>query len=160
MESCSKIIENIIQTLSMRGESITFAESCTGGQIAAELTAVSGASAVFNGAVVTYSNEIKHQWLGVSSDTLEKYGAVSSQCVREMLSGVLLMADADHAVAVSGIAGPTGGTPDKPVGTVYIGIKTPYGEEIYHNLFDGDREAVQKQSVCFAIEKFAEIAKI
>jgi nicotinamide-nucleotide amidase len=77
-----------------------------------------------------------------------------------MLSGALMMANADHAIAVSGIAGPTGGTPDKPVGTVYIGIKTPYNEEIHHNLFDGDREAVQEQSACFAIENFAKLMKI
>jgi nicotinamide-nucleotide amidase len=160
MKNCKDIIQSIIKTLEAKGESITFAESCTGGGIAAEFTAISGSSAVFNGSVVTYSNEIKHQWLGVSSDILEKYGAVSSQCVHEMLSGALMMANADHAIAVSGIAGPTGGTSDKPVGTVYIGIKTPNGEEIYHNLFDGDRQAVQEQSVCFAIENFAKITKI
>jgi len=159
METCTEITKKIIARLKEKNGSITAAESCTGGQIAAEITAVSGASDVFNGSVVTYSNEIKHLWLGVKKETLEKYGAVSAECVHEMLSGALRMADADHAIAVSGIAGPTGGTPDKPVGTVYIGIKTPEAEEIYHNLFDGDREIVQRQSVCFALEKLAEMTE-
>ncbi len=160
MKNIRNTTQKIIETLAKRGESITFAESCTCGRVAAEFTAISGASAVLNGSVVTYSNEIKHRWLGVSQETLQKYGAVSRQCVHEMLSGVLEMAKADHAIAISGIAGPTGGTLDKPVGTVYIGIKTPETEEIYHNIFDGDRESVQEQSVVFAIKNFARLAKI
>ncbi len=160
MKTCRKITEKIIKTLANRGQTITFAESCTGGRVAAEFTAVSGASAVFNGSVVTYSNKIKHQWLGVKEETLNKHGAVSAECVHEMLNGALKIAKSDHAIAISGIAGPTGGTPDKPVGTVYIGIKTPDTEEIYHNVFEGNREEVQKQSVTFAIEHFAKLAKI
>jgi len=154
MKTYRTITEQIINKLKSTGETITFAESCTGGRIAAEFTAISGASAVLNGSVITYSNEIKHQWLNVSEQTLLKYGAVSAQCVAEMLTGVVAMSGADYAIAVSGIAGPTGGTPDKPVGTVYIGIMVPNQKpKIYHNLFDGDREQVQSSSVEFAIKQ-------
>jgi len=159
MKTLQKTTQSIIATLIERGQTITFAESCTGGQISAEFTAIAGVSAVLDGAVVSYANRIKGQWLGVRGDTLERHGAVSAECVAEMLSGVLGLAGADCAIAVSGIAGPSGGTIDKPVGTVYIGIKTPKSEAIYHNLFDGDRTSVQRQSVEFAIEKMAETLK-
>ncbi len=160
MKNLNTITEKIIRTLAARQQTITFAESCTGGRIAAAFTAISGASAVLGGACITYSNEIKHRWLGVSRDVLEAYGAVSEACVLQMLEGAVKMADADVAIAVSGIAGPTGGTPDKPVGTVYIGILTPEEKKVYHCLFDGDREAVQQQSVQFAIETLGKILKI
>ncbi len=151
-----QLTQNIIDTLVERGYSITFAESCTGGRIAAAFTAISGASAVVNGSCVTYSNEIKHRWLGVSDDTLETYGAVSSQCVGEMLDGILEMAQADVAIAVSGIAGPTGGTPTKPVGTVYIGVATPKGKKVEHFLFAGERGEVQEQSTLEALKMVRE----
>ncbi len=149
--------EKIIEKLTLKAQTITFAESCTGGRIAAEFTAVSGASNVLRGSVVTYSNEIKHQWLGVSLETLETQGAVSRNCVGEMLDGVQELADSNYAIAVSGIAGPTGGTEYKPVGTVYIGIKTPFSKEIFHCRFHGDREQIQEQSVVFAVEQLYDI---
>ena len=155
MKNIKNLTEKIIKRLSERGESITFAESCTGGRIAATFTSVSGASTVLGGSCVTYSNEIKHRWLGVEKEILDTYGAVSEECVSQMLDGIVKMAEADYALAVSGIAGPTGGTPLKPVGTVYIGILTPEGKEVYHCLFDGNRETVQQHSVAFAIEKLA-----
>ena len=160
MKETREQTEKIIQTLTENKQTITFAESCTGGRIAAEFTAVSGASNVLHGSAVTYSNEIKHRWLGVDNDILENFGAVSSECVSQMLEGIVKMADADYAIAVSGIAGPTGGTELKPVGTVYIGLKSPCGTEIHHCLFDGGREQVQQQSVAFAVEKLAEILNI
>jgi nicotinamide-nucleotide amidase len=159
MKSLKTLTQSIIATLIERGQTITFAESCTGGQIAAEFTAIPGVSAVLDGAVVSYANRIKEQWLGVRNETLEHYGAVSAECVAEMLPGVLDLSGADCAIAVSGIAGPDGGTPDKPIGTVYIGIKTPNSESIFHNLFEGDRADVQRQSVEFAIEKMAKSLK-
>ena len=157
IKTLEKTTARIITTLQERGQTITFAESCTGGRIAAAFTAISGSSAVFHGSVVSYANTIKAQWLGVRSETLQKHGAVSRECVREMLSGVLKMAHADYAIAVSGIAGPTGGTPEKPVGTVYIGIRTPEDETISHHIFEGDRHAVHEASVHFAITKLSEI---
>jgi nicotinamide-nucleotide amidase len=160
MKNIRKLTENIIQELTKRKETITFAESCTGGRIAAEFTAVSGASSVLDGSCVTYSNEIKHLWLGVEESILEKFGAVSQQCVSQMLEGVKNLAGSDYAIAVSGVAGPTGGTEEKPVGTVYIGILTPTNKEIFYSLFNGSRKDVQEQSTVFAIEKLAEILEI
>lgn len=137
---------DIIETLKKRNETITFAESCTGGRIASEFTAIAGASSVLGGSCVTYSNEIKSQWLGVSNETLIQYGAVSRQCVEEMLQGIIKLASADYAIAVSGIAGPTGGTDEKPVGTVYIGIAHGTILTVEHHLFKGDRNAIQEQA--------------
>lgn len=154
-----KQVEKIIQTLTKNKQSISFAESCTGGRIAATFTAISGASNILNGSCVTYSNEIKHQWLGVENDILEKFGAVSQECVSQMLNGIQKMAQSDYAIAVSGIAGPTGGTGLKPIGTVYIGILTPYGEEIFHCNFNGDREEIQEQSTQFSIDKLSKSLK-
>jgi len=156
MKNITVITEEIIKELTKREESVTFAESCTGGRIAAAFTAVSGASAVLNGSCVTYSNEVKHLWLGVEESILENYGAVSQQCVTQMLTGIKNLAGADYALAVSGIAGPTGGTELKPVGTVYIGLLTPFSHEVFHCFFHGNREQVQEQSLVFAIEKLYE----
>jgi nicotinamide-nucleotide amidase len=160
MKKIYNSVEKIIQKLTKEGQTVSFAESCTGGRIAAAFTAISGASSVLHGSCVTYSNEIKHEWLGVSNETLENYGAVSKQCVAQMLEGIQKLADSDFAIAVSGIAGPSGGTEFKPVGTVYIGLKTPFSQEVYHCHFDGPREAVQEQSTVYAIEKLAEVLKI
>ena len=153
-------IEKIIEKLASQNETISFAESCTGGRLAAAFTAISGASAVLNGSMVTYSNEIKHTWLGVEKEILENLGAVSSQCVTQMLEGIKKSSGADYVIAVSGIAGPTGGSEEKPVGTVYIGLQTPLKQEVFQCLFDGGREQVQEQSTHFAIEKLAEVLNI
>lgn len=142
----------IIKTLKERNETISFAESCTGGRIASEFTAISGASSVFNGSVVSYSNNIKNKWLEVKEETLVSYGAVSKECVKEMLNGVLKMANSDCAIAVSGIAGPTGGTEEKPVGTVYLGIKTKEKIVIELHLFKGNRESIQEEAKDTVIE--------
>jgi nicotinamide-nucleotide amidase len=142
----------IINILKANNQTISFAESCTGGRIASAFTAISGASSVFNGSVVSYANEIKSAWLGVSEQTLLEHGAVSKECVKEMLLGIHKVADADHAIAVSGIAGPTGGTKEKPVGTVYLGILNQHGMVVERYLFEGDRESVQIQATQRAIE--------
>jgi len=144
----------IINVLKEKNETITFAESCTGGRIASEFTAISGASSVLIGSVVSYANEIKSEWLGVKEQTLIKYGAVSKECVDEMLQGVVKLAHAQHGIAVSGIAGPTGGTDKKPVGTVYIGIITKGEVTIKLYLFKGDRKSVQSQATDTAIALF------
>ena len=141
----------IINRLKEKNQTVTFAESCTGGRIAAQFTAISGASSVLMGSAVTYANEIKSAWLGVNKQTLIKHGAVSKECVEDMLTGILKMASADHAIAVSGIAGPTGGTEEKPVGTVYIGVKNSEQSIVELHRFKGDRESVQKQATETAI---------
>jgi len=147
----------IINTLKEKNQTITFAESCTGGRIASAFTAISGASSVLNGSVISYANEIKSQWLEVKEETLLKHGAVSKECVEEMLLGVIKLASADCAIAISGIAGPTGGTDEKPVGTVYIGIRIKNKTVVEHHLFKGDREAVQEQAKGTAIALFKKI---
>ena len=113
--------------LKQHGQTISTAESCTGGRLAAALNAQSGSSAYYMGSVVAYDNAIKEQVLGVKRTTLEEYGAVSEQTVREMAEGVRALMQTDYAIATSGIAGPTGGTADKPVGTVWIAWATPNG---------------------------------
>ncbi|WP_309496162.1 CinA family protein [Sulfurovum sp.] len=155
-----KNVENIVLKLTDLKQTISFAESCTGGRIASAFTAISGASAVLDGSCVTYSNTIKHDWLGVENEVLENYGAVSSQCVSQMLEGMQKLSGANYILASSGIAGPTGGTDLKPVGTVYIGLQTPFNQEVFQCFFHGDREAIQEQSTEFAIRKLEEVLEI
>ena len=139
--------------LKQRHQTIATAESCTGGRLAAALNAQSGASAYYMGSVVAYDNTIKEQVLGVRHDTLEKYGAVSEQTVREMAEGVRALMNTDYAIATSGIAGPTGGTPDKPVGTVWIAWATPKGTtaECYHFGIAREREQITQRAVTAAL---------
>lgn len=114
--------EVVVQTLAARGESVALAESCTGGEVASRLTDVSGASAVFGHGFVTYANLAKQQQLGVPAALIEAHGAVSEEVARAMAGGCLAVSGADHALALTGIAGPTGGSDDKPVGTVWIAL--------------------------------------
>jgi nicotinamide-nucleotide amidase len=124
-----RIIEEVIvQLLSERGESLATAESCTGGTIANRITDVSGASRVFGHGWVTYANEAKHQHLGVPLELIESHGAVSEEVARAMAEGALKSSGADYALSVTGIAGPTGGTPEKPVGTVWIALASKNAE--------------------------------
>jgi nicotinamide-nucleotide amidase len=116
--------EIIVRLLTERKETLVLAESCTGGYLANKITDVPGASAVFLGGLVTYSNELKQALLGVRAETLTEYGAVSAPAVREMAEGARTRYNADYALAITGIAGPSGGTPDKPVGTVFIALAT------------------------------------
>lgn len=128
------------------------AESCSGGWIAKTLTDISGSSAWFDAGVVTYSYEAKQALLGVDPRTLERTGAVSEETALEMVSGALARFGAGVAVAVTGIAGPSGGTPEKPVGSVWIAWKRRGGyahAELFH--FDGDRDAVRRQTVAAAL---------
>lgn len=125
--------------LGERNQSLVTAESCTGGLIASRITDVPGSSVYFLGGIVAYSYEVKASLLGVSWDTLNNNGAVSRETVIEMARGARKVLGADIAVSVSGIAGPGGGTLDKPVGTVWVGLSTPSGEEARHFLWEGDR---------------------
>ena len=129
--------------LKQQGKTIATAESCTGGRLAAALNAQSGASAYYMGSVVAYDNSIKEQVLGVRQDTLLQHGAVSEQTVLQMAEGVRTLLHTDYAIATSGIAGPTGGTIDKPVGTVWIAWATPNGTEAKCFHFGAAREREQ-----------------
>lgn len=113
------------ELLLMKGRTLATAESCTGGNVAAQLTSIAGASAYFRGSVVAYANDVKERVLGVHPEDLEQFGAVSEPVVRQMAEGVRRLIGTDYAVSTSGIAGPTGGTPEKPVGTVWIGVAGP-----------------------------------
>lgn len=121
-EDSETLAELVHKTMIEMGKTLATAESCTGGNIASLLTAQAGASAYFRGGVVAYSNEVKESALGVKHKTLDAYGAVSEETVREMVEGVRTRLGADYAIATTGIAGPTGGTPEKPVGTVWIAV--------------------------------------
>ena len=134
-------LQNLLRA---RNETITTAESCTGGLVAHMITQIAGSSDIFNGAIVSYSNEIKSNELGVKEDTLKKYGAVSTQTVEEMLEGAIKKFDATYAIAISGIAGPQGGCKEKPVGTVVIGICNNNKKNIITvNKFNGSRKDIQ-----------------
>lgn len=143
--------EELVSTLRNSGLTITTAESCTGGLIAAAITDVPGASEVFKRGFVTYCDEAKHEILGVSEETLKKYTAVSDRVASEMASGAAEVAHADAAISVTGIAGPDGGTEDKPVGLVYIGLFCKGTKIVEKHIFAGSRDDVRRQAVQCAI---------
>lgn len=124
----NSINELVVKALAENNMKIATAESCTGGLISKKITEVSGSSAVFDCGVCSYSNEIKSKVLGVDKAVLDTLGAVSAETAKQMAKGVRLLANSDIAVSTTGIAGPTGGTPQKPVGLVYIGISTAQGD--------------------------------
>lgn len=138
--------------LRQQGLTLAVAESCTGGLICHRLTNIPGASDYFMGGVVSYSNLAKMELLRVPSDILAVWGAVSEETARAMASGVREAFHTDIGLSVTGIAGPTGGTPGKPVGTVYIGLATPQKVEARHHLFQGSREEIKAQSAQAALE--------
>ena len=150
-----------LQTLlRANNQTITTAESCTGGLVASMITKISGSSDIFNGSIVTYSNKIKNQELHVKNKTLEKFGAVSIEVVDEMLNGVLNKFNANFAIAISGIAGPNGGTKNKPVGTVIIGISDENSHRIVNIYnFKGLREDVQIQAAKVALKEIYKFIK-
>lgn len=154
------VLTHIVESLKNSNKTISIAESCTGGGIASMITSISGSSEVFNGSIVSYSNNIKKAWLGVSEETFKSYGAVSELCIREMLEGILKRSSSDFALATSGVAGPLGGTESKPVGTVFIGARAKNGEILVERvLLDGDRAYIQKQSCYHALRLLLHVGK-
>ncbi len=146
------IQETVVELLIKHGMKLATAESCTGGLIAQKITSVAGASECFDCGVVTYSNEQKQKLLGVSIDTLEKFGAVSQQTALEMCMGVQALSGADFGISVTGIAGPGGGTPEKPVGTVWIGICGDNLCKAEKFLFEGNRQQVRESTAQTALK--------
>jgi nicotinamide-nucleotide amidase len=151
MDNLFETINELGDALRQRGWTVSCAESCTGGGVAFYLTSVAGSSDWFKQSWVTYSNEAKHHLLGVDVSTLDNFGAVSAQTVEAMCQGTIAHSGAQVAVAVSGIAGPGGGSLDKPVGTVWFGFYTPERQQQMKQIFDGDRKAVREQAISFAI---------
>jgi nicotinamide-nucleotide amidase len=145
------------RALLVRGWRVSTAESCTGGWIAKTLTDVAGSSQWFDGGIVSYSNEAKAELLGVGSELIAKHGAVSEAVVRAMANGARERFRSQLAVAVSGIAGPDGGTPEKPIGTVCFAFATPAVTGAARRVFPGGREAVRRQSVAFALERLVDL---
>lgn len=138
------------------GFKVSAAESCTGGGVCAALTEVSGSSQWFDGGVVAYADSIKQKLLSVSVDDLNMHGAVSGPVVEAMVVGVKALMDADVAVAISGVAGPGGGSKDKPVGTVWLAWADKYGVVSQCHLLEGDRELVRNQAVLLALSGLRE----
>ena len=151
-KSIASLVEQLATLLPGRGQRLATAESCTGGMIAAACTDRAGSSDWFERGFVTYSNAAKQECLGVPDALLEAHGAVSEPVVAAMLEGTLAHSPADWAVAVSGVAGPGGGSEDKPVGTVFIGWMARAGRpDVVRYQFDGERAEVRRQSVVAAL---------
>jgi PncC family amidohydrolase len=156
------ILKKIATTLIKNNMTLSTAESCTGGLISGAITSLAGSSQFFKGSVTAYSNDIKINVLGVNEKTINEFGAVSSQTVEEMVIGVCTLLKTDCAISVSGIAGPGGGTKDKPVGLVYIGIKVHNEVSSYKHVFCGNRHQIRmttaKTSLCYlasALKKYS-----
>lgn len=150
--SVEELARLLLQTLKEKNETLAVAESCTGGLLGGALTAAPGASTAFVGGVIAYANAAKTDLLDVPADLLESKGAVSHEVVEAMAQGARFRLKADWALAVSGIAGPDGGTEEKPVGTMVIGAVGRKGGLVKAFRFDGDRQAVRRQAVEAALE--------
>ena len=150
------LAQTVVQKLSAAGKTVSTAESCTGGWIAKTITDIPGSSAAFGYGIVSYSNGAKESLVGVRNETLEEHGSVSEPVVREMAEGALHLSGSDIAIAVSGVAGPDGGTDAKPVGTVWFAwaIREHGNERIETSLqnFNGDRELIRELTVAHALQ--------
>ncbi|NPA60298.1 MAG: CinA family protein [Epsilonproteobacteria bacterium] len=155
----SNIVLYITQRLLKAQKKITFAESCSGGLLSYYFIKENGVSSIIDGSLVTYSDHIKENWLAVNEKTLKDFGAVSSEVVLEMSEGALNVSGADYALSISGIAGDSGGSELKPVGTVYVSASSKTHQSQMHLKLDGDRNYIQKQSVLFAIKMLVLIDK-
>jgi len=155
-ESIQKLAAAVVDGLNTASKAVATAESCTGGWLAKAITDISGASAVFQYGIVSYSNGAKESLLGVQNQTLEEHGSVSEPVVHEMAEGILHLSGADISVAVSGIAGPTGGSKEKPVGTVWFAWAMRNGSTVKVDTgsqhFAGDRELVRELTVVYALQ--------
>ena len=152
-EGSRSIADAVLIEARAKGVRVACAESCTGGLVGAALTEIAGSSDVFNGSAVTYSNDAKMKILGVRSETLSRFGAVSSECAQEMAEGARRVYGADFAVSTTGIAGPDGGSESKPVGTVWFGIAGSDGTRSMMKRLPGNREEVRTRAVRFALSE-------
>ncbi len=161
MSDFTAIASEVGALLQTKGLQLVTAESCTGGWVAQVVTIASGSSQWFDRGFITYSNLAKQQVLGVSSETLEQFGAVSEQTAQEMAQGALAHSDADVSLAVTGVAGPTGGTPEKPVGMVCFSwaIKG-HTTQAATQYFEGDRTSIRSQSVEYVLEQLVHWLKL
>ena len=155
-QAIEELAQALVEELAAASKAVSTAESCTGGWIAKAITDIDGSSAVFHYGIVSYSNGAKESLLGVQIDTLEEHGAVSEAVVIEMAEGALHLSGADIGVAVSGVAGPTGGSEAKPVGTVWFAWAVRDGSKVRSTTscehFDGDRDLVRELTVAHALQ--------
>ena len=147
----NKVAENLVALLKAQGLTCATAESCTGGGVGHAITAVAGSSAVFAGGVISYANEVKRDVLGVSDHNLQTVGAVSGEVAAQMAAGVKKLLGVDLAVSITGIAGPDGGSAEKPVGLVWFGLASDGGVRTEKAIFRGDREAVRQAAIVHAL---------
>ena len=153
-------MKSLIKILNRKKLKISFVESCTGGLLASKITSLSGASKIFNLGLVTYSNEAKIKILKVNKNIINKYGAVSHECCLAMVNNLSKISKANISVSITGIAGPNGGTKQKPVGLVYIGVKKGVNTQIYKCLFKNKKRfSIQKATVKKALNLVHRIAK-
>ncbi|WP_104748247.1 nicotinamide-nucleotide amidohydrolase family protein [Helicobacter cetorum] len=156
LDAHNKGTNALIERLKALGLKVAVAESCSGGLLSHAFTSISGASSVFMGGIVCYSEEVKQQLLKVNATTLKAFGVYSEECVKEMLMGVFLNFKVHFALAISGVAGPNGGSNANPVGTVYIGVqKVGAKASIERCFFEGERETIQDKSVEHALDMLA-----
>ena len=152
-QSIAAIAKQVGEALRRTKAKVTTAESCTGGGIAEAITAIAGSSYWFEYGYITYANKAKNQLLNVQQQTLDSYGAVSEQVVQQMAVGAINSSGADYAIAVSGIAGPDGGTAEKPVGTVWICWLAPEKTKVEKFQLQGDRQAIRKQVIKISLQE-------
>ena len=159
--NCNKTAQLVLDALRGTGLCFATAESCTGGLVGQLITALPSSSEVYAGGIISYSNEVKMKVLSVKEDTLEAYGAVSTETAAEMAEGVLALTGADVAVSVTGIAGPTGAVPGKPVGTVCFGIATKNNTKAYRKQFgeNNTRDEIRNMAADFALSLVLEAGK-
>lgn len=154
-----ELLDQIAQVFRAANAKLAVVESCTGGGLGAAITSMSGASDFFEGGLITYSNAVKMKSVYVRESTLQQHGAVSEECVKEMANGGMIALGVDCCLSVSGVAGPTGGSPDKPVGTVWFGLAVRHKSiEAFHALFEGDREQVRVQAVLKALDIISKVS--
>ncbi|MDD5897373.1 MAG: CinA family protein [Clostridia bacterium] len=152
MADLQQVSAQVVREFLARGLTLGTAESLTGGMIAASVAGVSGASAVLMGGVVSYDARVKHEVLGVEQSVIDTVGVVSEPCARQMAQGARRVLKTHVAVSATGIAGPTGGTPQTPVGTVFIGVSSERGTRVDECHFEGDRQSVREQSAAYALQ--------
>ncbi len=155
-----ELAEQVGVNLQQKQQTVCTAESCTGGGIGYAITEVAGSSAWFNGGIITYTNALKQKLLSVDTNVLETHGAVSKACVEQMARGAMVACEADWSIAVSGVAGPTGGTSDKPVGLVWMAIANNENCWAWSEKFSGDRAQIRLQTLDSALEKLINLIKL
>jgi len=157
MADLNRASTEVVRAFLEKGMTLGTAESLTGGMIAASVASVSGASAVLMGGVVSYDARVKHEVLDVEQSVIDTVGVVSEPCARQMAEGARKVLKVDVAVSATGIAGPTGGTAETPVGTVFIGVSSAKGARVDECHFEGDRQSVREQSAAHALKMALEV---